>query len=144
MIVSQFPLLPSAIKILVAGRAVAPLSICLANVRDQYEILECHLDSKTREGRLCVAACFDNEPQTHPFKWNGKPFGDGSLALSQLHGVITMGSFAGLLTFTINGTCKASAMTPQRLPVDEEYFCAIIATGGAPPDIRVIPCWSVD
>ena len=126
---------------LVTGRAATPIAVVITSTRDAYEILECLLDRKPREGRLCISALFTGIPQTRAFAWNGESFGSATLALSSLHGFVSIGYFLGKLHVAIDGTTRAVEMTSRgRLP-DGDYFVALVAAGG-PPAIKVIPCWS--
>ena len=126
---------------LVTGRAGTSIVIVVANTRDPYEILECLLDRAPREGRLCISALFTGIPQTRAFAWNGESFGNATLALSSLHGFVTIGYLLGKLHVAIDGTTRAVEMAGRgRLP-DGDYFVALVAAGG-PPAIKAIPCWS--
>ena len=138
---SQFPVLPTAVSMLVAGRARSPLRICISNTRDPYEILEC-LDGLPGERRICMAANFGNGPRAAPFSWNGHPLGEGELPLSALYGYVSMSFFVGLLKVTTDGKTKSAVMTGLRLPEDD-WFVSIIAPGSV-PEVTCIPCWSMD
>ena len=143
VLASQFPIRPrGGANLLVAGRAKAPLLLCIANTRDAYEILEC-LDGEPREGRLCLAALFADNSEVGCFSRNGKVLGGTALALSSLQGYVSMSLFIGLLKLTIDGECKASVVIGHTLPEDD-YFCTIVGMGDASPEITAIPCWSMD
>jgi hypothetical protein len=143
VLVSQFSVLPTAVSMLITGCSRSPLNICISNVRDPYEILDC-LAGAPREGRICVATHFCNTPKGSAFTWNGKPVGEsGAVLPSALHGFVTIGLFMGLLKATVDGVCKAAVATGLRLPEDD-WFVAMVADGSAPPQITAVPCWSME
>ena len=141
MLVSQYPVHPTAVNMLIAGRASSAVSIVVANTRCPNEILECLIDQAPRDGRMCFSALFTDAPQARAFAWNGAELGGETLPLSALHGFVSLGLFMGKLHLAIEGTTRAAIMTSHRLPVDD-YFCAIVASGNAPPEIEAVPCWS--
>ena len=128
---------------LVAGRAKAPLAPIIANTRDPYEIRGC-LDGVPRDGRLCISALFADNSPADCFSWDDKGLGGGrALPLAAMNGYVSLSLFRGLLKLTVDGECKASVIIGTALPVDD-YFCAIVGMGDAPPEITAIPCWSMN
>jgi hypothetical protein len=142
VMVSQFPVTPCNVNIMIANRHAGPLAIVVTNTRDPYEILDCHAERNPRDGRCCFAALFTHNRRQRAFSWDGQPLGGRPLPPSSLNGLVCVSYFVGLLQVSIDGQQRVAATTGNWLNTSEDHFCALIAEGSGPPDIDAVPCWS--